>query len=156
MLRIKVQDRAVSKSQMSEANAPGYDFTRVGNMRKEGLLTCKLGSNLEGIYTVSEHGKAELLEMEYRKRKDDEEAARRKIQNKISMAQELTLVVTFILGLLVGYFGNIVGFVVKLFSQWWSAIDLIDACAKWEHNAILATTLFSEMRSIFTVWVICG
>ena len=117
MLWIKAQGRAVSKSQMSEANAPGYDFTRVEDMRKEGLLTCKLGSNLEGVYTVSEHGEAELLEMEYRKRKDDEEAAQRKIQNKISMAQVLTPVITFILGLFVEYFGNIVGFVMKLFSQ---------------------------------------
>lgn len=116
MLWIKAQGRAVSKSQMSEANAPGYDFTRVENMRKEGLLTCKLGSNLEGVYTVSEHGEAELLEIEYRKRKDDEEAAQRKFQNRISVAQALIPVITFVLGLLVEYFGNIVDLVVNIFS----------------------------------------
>lgn len=112
------QDHAVSKQNMKISDAPGYTSNRVENMRKEGFLERHLGienDEIEGLYTVSDKGKALLLEHEEHCRKESESQAQQKFQNRISLAQVLLPIITFVLGLLAEHFGGVVDVIRGIF-----------------------------------------
>lgn len=102
------QPEPVTAEQFSMA--PCYDEKRRETLRKNGYIwTPSVGffdSQLR-TYALTDSGRAAVSEAKEKRNKEAADKAQQRFQNKISVAQVVVPVVTFILGLLVEHYWSV-------------------------------------------------
>ena len=81
LLWLNSHPQGASLDQMQIDNAPGYSRRRVENMTNDGLID-RSGS---GVYTVSDKGKAALLEHEQHRQETAEKAAQNQQEHRFQI-----------------------------------------------------------------------
>lgn len=108
----------VTFRQMEEQEAPGFTEERIRYLVEQGYLIRKpidFFGNWAGCYSLSDKGRVALQEVEEKLRKETEDKKQRRFENKVSIAQIVVPVITFVLGLLVEHYTSVVDFVTALF-----------------------------------------
>lgn len=121
MAWLESQPSPVCLQEMQEKNAPGYTYERVRSMTKDGLLCWQYGSyqgNLLAVYSVSDKGRAMLLDLEERRRKETEYKRQQRFQNQVSVAQILVPLITFVLGLIIEHYAGLVSGLSEFLGRW--------------------------------------
>ena len=121
MTWLELRPSPVCLREMQEKNAPGYTYERVRSMSKDGLLSWKYGSyqgDLVAVYSVSDKGRAMLLELQDSRRKEAEDNRQQRFQNQVSVAQVLVPFVTFLLGLVVEHYSGLVSGLAEFLGRW--------------------------------------
>lgn len=120
------QVRPVSQNEMQTLNAPGYTWNRIEKMRETGLIDRNIHGDFHGhtygVYTISDQGKAALLEAQQmadqqakEKAQQEESLELQRKQTRISeksyratVVQVIISLLSFILGLLVEHYTGLV------------------------------------------------
>ena len=121
MTWLELRPSPVCLREIQEKNAPGYTYERVRSMSKDGLLSWKYGSyqgDLVAVYSVSDKGRAMLLELQDSRRKEAEYKRQQRFQNQVSVAQVLIPLVTFVLGLIVEHYAGLISGFSEVFGRW--------------------------------------
>lgn len=89
------------------------------------LITCRWSedddgvkvSYLKNVGVITELGRDSLAEFEHVRHKETEDERQKRFQNKISVAQVLVPLITFLVGLFVEYYSGVVSFFAPLFQR---------------------------------------
>ena len=119
---LQQQNTPVSVTQMRAVSAPGFTDQRIEELRCSGLITRHIEVTSQGrtfgTYTISDQGRASLLELQQKRHEQAENKREHRVQKQLSIAQVLVPLVVFVLGLVVEHYAGLVSALSEFFRQW--------------------------------------
>ena len=74
--------------------------------------------SIPSLLSASDKGRAMLLELEEKRRKEAEDKRQQRFQNQVSVAQVLVPCITFVLGLIVEHYAGLVSGLAEFLGRW--------------------------------------
>lgn len=121
MTWLESQPSPVCLQEMEAKDAPGYTRDRVESMTKDGLLCRQFDSyrgELVGSYSVSDKGRAMLLQFENVRRQEAENKRFQTRQEKIAIAAIFASFLIFALGLIIEFNPGLVSGLAEFLGRW--------------------------------------